>query len=665
VIAERVRVVPLQAAEDVREGQLLEAGVGVHGASVDRPIPSESRGAITLPRPARRAGPAVVSTLRTWSWSPRPEVLRRLALTLGVLLALAVASSIVVVLSLQGRALPNTSVGGVPVGRMDRVELTRTLGPVAEERSGMRIVIITPTEQLVLGPETSLMLIDLDATIDATLAHGRLGRPRDLIAVARSFRVAEDIPFVVSLDEAAITAWVGALAETFDREESVGDLVIDARLLGVRAVGPHGERRIRQDELVAMALEALRTLSDAPIDLPFDASAPPAPRSAIEALADQVRASLRTPPVLIHDGRRLEVDAQHLASAVSVIDAVRDGVRGPQVHIRPEALPALLLRQARQTFEREAVDARIRTPQDAPLTLDERGDVTFRPVAADIRLEPGQSEVHVVPARLANQLTRMVAAGSSVATADLFEQPAPFSTEMARDGLPTHLIGTFTTYFTAGAARNLNIARLAATMDDVVVAPGDELSVNRTSGERRCADGYVPAGTIVRGELVDTCGGGVSQFGTTIYNAAFFAGLPIPQWQAHSFFISRYPMGREATLSYPELDVRFINETRGYIVVRTSTTPTSVTVSLYGIPRYAAVSATHSAPRAFTTFTTVERPTTALAPGARRVVQGGGGGFTVDVRRTWTPFDGEEAPPSERIVTVYRPQQRIIEFGVG
>lgn len=604
-------------------------------------------------------------TLRTWSWLPRATTIRRSAIVAGALLAIVIAASLVVVLSLQGRALPNTSVGGVPVGRMDRAELSRTLTPVAEERSGLRVVIITPTEQLVLGPETSRMLVDVDATIDAALAHGRSGRPRDLIVVAQSFRIVEDVPLAVSLDEAAISAWVRTLAEEFDREESVGDIVIDPRILGVRTIGPHGARTIRQDELVAAVVETLRGLSDTPVDLPFDATPPPAPRSAIEVVADQIRAALRTPPVLIHDGRRLQVDAGELASALSVIDATREGERGPWVDVRPEALPAGLVTQARQTFEREAVDARIRVPEDAPLTFDDRGDVTFRPVAADVLLDPGQSEVHVVPARLARQLARMVASGSRFGTAELFEQPAPFSTEMARDGLPTHLIGTFTTYFTAGAARNLNIARLAATMDDLVVAPSEELSVNRTSGERRCDDGYVPAGTIVRGELVDTCGGGVSQFGTTVYNAAFFAGLPIPQWQAHSFFISRYPMGREATLSYPELDVRFVNETQGWIVVRTSTTATSVTVSLYGIPRYAAVSATHSEPRAFTTFTTVERATTALAPGTRRVVQAGGGGFTVDVRRTWTPLDGEDAPPSERIVTVYRPQQRIIEVGVA
>jgi len=252
------------------------------------------------------------------------------------------------------------------------------------------------------------------------------------------------------------------------------------------------------------------------------------------------------------------------------------------------------------------------------------------------------------------------------------ETPADLDGATVASGRPTHLLGTFTTYYTAGAARNLNIQRLADTIDDRLVAPGATFSINATSGPRRCEDGYVLAGTIVRGELVDTCGGGVSQLGTTVYNAAFFAGLPTPQWQPHSYYISRYPMGREATLSYPELDVTFVNDTDGFLVLRASSTPSSVTVSIYGIPRYAAIRATHSAPRNPTNPTTIERATPALPPGERRVLQAGGGGFTVTVTRTFEPLaDGIGPPPTdddvpepERITTVYRPQLRIVEVGI-
>jgi hypothetical protein len=595
--------------------------------------------------------------------APRRALLRRARMAFGAFCLVIVVAALAMVVSLQGRALPNTSVDGVPVGRMDRAALERTLTPFAVERSGAQVVLITPGSQLVLGAERSGMRVDMDATIDAVLSHGRTGTPSDVVTAVRALRVAQDIPFAVALDEAAIAAWVTDVAADFDRLESVGDLIIDPVDLEVRVIGPEGAQRVVQDETTAALITALRSLSSAPVDLVFVATPPPAPRSAIEELAEAVDSALRAPLVLVHDGRRLVVEPRLLAETIEVVEGLRDGARAPVISIGVTALPAELVERARSTFERPAIDARFIVPQQPPLTFDERGDVTFRPERVDIGLDEGQSEVYVVPSRLAGQLERMVAAGSTLATAELFEQPAPFDGGTAQRGRPTHLVGTFTTYFTAGAARNLNIARLADTLDGTLVAPGDELSVNRISGPRRCEDGYVPAGTIVRGELVDTCGGGVSQFGTTIYNAAFFAGLPILQWQPHSFFISRYPTGREATLSYPELDVRFVNDSDGFIVVRTSTSETSLTVSLYGVPQYAAVSAIHSAPRDPTTFSTIERATTALPPGVRRVVQSGGGGFTVDVRRVWTALPGGEAPDPVRIVTVYRPQQRIIEVG--
>jgi hypothetical protein len=69
-------------------------------------------------------------------------------------------------------------------------------------------------------------------------------------------------------------------------------------------------------------------------------------------------------------------------------------------------------------------------------------------------------------------------------------------------------------------------------------------------GERTAARGFVLAPMIQAGKLVDAVGGGVSQVATTFYNAAFFAGLELIEHTPHEFYISRYPMGREATVSW-------------------------------------------------------------------------------------------------------------------
>jgi vancomycin resistance protein YoaR len=144
------------------------------------------------------------------------------------------------------------------------------------------------------------------------------------------------------------------------------------------------------------------------------------------------------------------------------------------------------------------------------------------------------------------------------------------------------LIGTFTTAHACCAPRVTNIHRIAELIDGSMIAPGATFSLNAASGRRTAENGFVSAPAIADGELVDQFGGGVSQFSTTLFNAAWFSGLPILKHQPHSKYISRYPPGREATLDYDTIDQTIKNTTDIPVVIRTMTTGTTVTVALYG-----------------------------------------------------------------------------------
>ena len=150
-----------------------------------------------------------------------------------------------------------------------------------------------------------------------------------------------------------------------------------------------------------------------------------------------------------------------------------------------------------------------------------------------------------------------------------------------------HVIGTFTTYYPAGQPRVTNIHLIADAVDGAVVQPGEVFSLNEHVGERTEAKGYVEAPAIIGGVIVTSghpanIGGGTSQFATTLYNAVFFAGVEDVYHRPHSIYFSRYPMGREATLSWPGPDVQFRNDTPIPLVIDTSHTATSVTVELIG-----------------------------------------------------------------------------------
>jgi vancomycin resistance protein YoaR len=153
-----------------------------------------------------------------------------------------------------------------------------------------------------------------------------------------------------------------------------------------------------------------------------------------------------------------------------------------------------------------------------------------------------------------------------------------------RDGAATTAGPGFTTYYNPGEPRVTNIHRIADIVDGTLVLPGKEFSMNAVVGPRTLEKGFVVAGAIRDGKHVDEVGGGVSQFATTTFNAAYFCGLDITTYQAHSEYFPRYPIGREATMGYPAPDLSFVNDTPYGILIDTSYTDTSVTVTMWSRP---------------------------------------------------------------------------------
>jgi vancomycin resistance protein YoaR len=606
----------------------------------------------------RSQDPEIVQLPR---WSARG--LRRAPIVLVGVAAFIASALLLVLIAQQGRVLPGTSVAGVELGGRDPWSTQRLIAPALEREERRPVAVSAPGVRLHVRPVDAGVRFDVDATAAAAYARGREGASAPFARLSAGL-VRRSITPRAQVDMEALERWLDLALERIEREASVGDLVIDGPARRVEVVGPHGAIAVDRAASRERLLAALVDPSIVRVELVTETTAPPAPRADIERIAQHVTQALRGPLILRHEGERLEVAPELLARLLVIEAAPTDPGATPQLAIPAQRLQRLLGARGRVTFNSEALDARIVTPDTPPVSLTDLSSTSFTPVPADIEVIPGRSRTTFVARPVAEQIVAMVLAGERSAEADVNVTPADLTTEDAEAGRPTHLLGTFTTFHAAGTARSANIRLLADLLDDRLLAPGEEFSVNRTSGPRRCEDGFLPAGTIIRGELVDTCGGGVSQFGTTLMNGAFFAGLPLEQWQPHSFFISRYPPGREATLNYPELDVRFVNDTDGWLVLRTSHTPDSITVALYGRPRWQEVRADHGERRAPTTFGEELRPTTTLAPGARRVLQDGGGGFTITVTRTRVPVDGSESESVEVTTTVYRPQQRIVEVGV-
>ena len=148
----------------------------------------------------------------------------------------------------------------------------------------------------------------------------------------------------------------------------------------------------------------------------------------------------------------------------------------------------------------------------------------------------------------------------------------------------TELIGEFTTYYKPGQTRVTNIHRIAELTQGALIHPEETFSINEYVGVRTRVNGFVDAGVIMNGTFQTSVGGGISQYATTLFNAAFFAGLDFGEYQSHSIYISRYPYGREATVSHPHPDLQIKNTTPYTVLVWPTVTADSITVSLYSTP---------------------------------------------------------------------------------
>jgi vancomycin resistance protein YoaR len=144
------------------------------------------------------------------------------------------------------------------------------------------------------------------------------------------------------------------------------------------------------------------------------------------------------------------------------------------------------------------------------------------------------------------------------------------------------LVSAYETIYGGDANRIHNVQLVAHLIDHHLIAPGEEFSFNKTTGERTAAKGFLEAPVIINGELQTGLGGGVCQVSTTTFNAAYEAGLKITARTNHALYISHYPLGRDATVNYPDVDLKFVNDTGHWLLVRTFVGSSSLTVALYG-----------------------------------------------------------------------------------
>ncbi|MFZ2291084.1 MAG: VanW family protein [Corynebacterium casei] len=227
------------------------------------------------------------------------------------------------------------------------------------------------------------------------------------------------------------------------------------------------------------------------------------------------------------------------------------------------------------------------------------------------------------------------------------DEEATFTTEQAQNASFDQTVGEFTTSgYSAASGRNIELT--AQMVNGAVVSPGDTFSLNGYTGPRGTAQGFVESGIIIDGHAGTAVGGGISQFATTLYNASYFGGMTDVAHTPHSYYISRYPAGREATVYEGAIDLQFKNDSDYPVQIVTSVGGGSVTVKLMGV-KTVDVESVNNGRWAPTSPQRMELTGDDCSP------SGGAPGFTTSDTRIIRDLNGNEMN-RETTTTVYDPQ---------
>ena len=526
----------------------------------------------------------------------------------------------------------STVVGGVEVSGMRPEAAMAKVESKYAAKASDNVVLKRDLTEFTIEPVQIQLRLDAYASVHAA-GGSRTFNPIKMIGLLTG---GGTHPLVIRDNPNSTRSLLQVISEELDRPEVEPRITFENRQPVVRQ--PADGLRVDQRELVAIIKAAyLRTTN--PQTIPMRVTKPTVGEDGVKsALAGFAKSAMEGPVRLNVSPGNITIDLQPEVYQSALRLEVENGALRPIID--PEILSEPLAIATKQIGS-PAKDAQIVIKNNKPVIID---GVPGRGINAE---------------ELATKLIGPLALSSSGRVLDLeIKDVDPlFSTKDAQDLKIVEKVSTFTTYYPPTTYRDINQGRAAELINGTILKPGEEFSLNQTVGERRPDRGFVKGGVIDGGKFSTAYGGGVSQVATTTYNAAFFAGLEFLQFKAHSVYISRYPMGREATVNWPNVDLRFKNNTPYGILITAKRVPSAgrsrgeLTVSMWST-KYWDIKAKQSPQRNWRAPATIESKAPDCQP------QLPTSGFDVDVTRIW--IQAGQTIRTEKVTTHYNPAARIV-----
>ena len=577
---------------------------GAHSSQGDRPtgnLQAESPQdppPVTPPPPDGPGGPGGSGDEPDKRPSNLPR--RTIALVVGGVVALLAVLYVADLALSSGKVPRGVSVAGIEIGGMSLDDAEATLTEQLTPRLDTPVDVTAGDTEGRIVPSEAGIGIDWPATLDQVGSQ-----PLNPFTRLASFFGTDEVGVVSTRDEAALSAAIEKAAVAAAHEPREGNIVFEE---GTPVpVTPQPGQRL--DVAVAGDVFAERwPFGD--VSLPVESVDVTVTREGL----DRALAEVAVPAVaqdLIVRGLEGATGVLPRDAVGAVLSFVPDGSGGLEPQYNTDAAIGILAPQLAAS-ETEPKDARIVLDGGRPTVVpSETGELVDWPVTLEN-----------LPGMLKEQGDRSIDA--------VYKKAEPELTTEGAEKLGIKEV--VSEYTTSGFeyASGVNIRLAAQEINGAIVAPGETFSFNDYTGPRGAAQGYIESGIIESGRPGKAVGGGISQLATTLYNATYFAGMEDVEHTEHSYYISRYPAAREATIYDGAIDLKFRNPFDTGVLIQTIGTSSDITVRIWGTKTVDVQSITGNR----TNYTSPN--TITLPAGSACIPSSGAQGFTVTDTRIVT-----------------------------
>lgn len=264
-------------------------------------------------------------------------------------------------------------------------------------------------------------------------------------------------------------------------------------------------------------------------------------------------------------------------------EAKKDEQSGDKSHVNSETGHRNY--EVTATVEATSVADTAKSVADSSYVKAENATVSkFHPYA-ETRFEYADAKqgVKVNEEKLQQQLTQALASNQS--TQSIVAEVETVKPEITVSDLKKNIVklASYETYSTNTANGTSNMKVALAACNGSVIEPDGIWSFNECTGDSNLtSNGYKAAHVISGGKLVDGIGGGICQASSTIYNAALRANMDVEERYCHKWASSYVPTGLDATIDYPNLDLKLSNPTEYQMFMECKLVDSTLYVSIWG-----------------------------------------------------------------------------------